>query len=600
MTNPASMVSSDESVRVRSVAELAQSDDAQTVRLLIGALNDKSWRVRQEAVKGLARCSGTEAVAAVLELMRDHHDNLSVLNSAIQVLTKAGVETLEPLTAFLADPDPALRTCAALTLGTQNDPRAASALIRALGDLDPNVRFHAIEALGNLKASEAVDALLIAAESRDFAVAPAALDALASIGDSRAARRILPLLDDELLRSSAVDALGRLGDVETVAPLVRLLNASTETISVVRALAKLYDRYEESSHRGGIIAGLVRETITEAGVQNLAAALDAAQSADLPAIALVLGWPENAATEEALTRMLSRPGGRREAALSLARKGPRVTTLLVQQLNTEDPETRQAVVLALGKIADSRAVPALLELLSPDQGLVIEAAGALAMTGDHRAYAPLLDLLGHNERAVRRAAVSALNSLGHPDLAGAMERLLCDPRPLVRESAVRIVGYGGLPPCVDRLMERCRDESEAVRRAAIESLPALEDDRVLPTLASALTDNAGDVRAAAARSLGLVEDPAVWPLLQKALADSGPWVRYYAARSAGRLKLVDALDALSRLAQADSAMQVRVAAVTALGELGDEAALPLLASLTDNSDPDLASAAIAALGARKH
>lgn len=588
----------DEAVRLRAVEALAS--DA-PISLLVRALGDRSWRVRQAAVGVFVHRRGPEAIRAALHAMREDHLDLGVLNSAIQVLTQTGVDTLESLVAFLADADPQLRTCAVLTLGSQADPRAVPALMRALNDPDTNVRYHVIEALGQLRAGVAADALAVIAESRDFSLAFPALDALASIGDSRVAYRLTPLLQDELLQTAALDALGRLGDEEVVAPLTELLNTpGAPTVAVARALAALYDRHEAAYRKGGYIAALARQGVNPTGVRNLLDALDEARGSELQALALVLGWLESTALERTLAQLLGRPASRTEVIEALVRKGPRVTELLIEQLGAEDRETRQAAVLALGRIGDARAVPPLLAALSADEELAVGTAGALAMIGDREAYLPLLGLLGHGDAAVRRAAISALNSLGHPEMGKDIAALLRDPRPLVRESAVKIVGYVGYPDCADLLLECCRDPHEAVRRAAVESLPSLAGAQALAPLSRALKDEAVHVRAAAARALGQVEGEEAWPLLREALDDTAPWVRYYAARSVGRQGYADALDALTKLALADEAMQVRVAAVEAVGHIGGARALPVLISLADASDGDLARAALAALGESGH
>jgi HEAT repeat protein len=598
MTTPELLGCPDEVVRLRGVEELAREDPASAVPLLVRALADSSWRVRQAAVKALVRRDGTEAVGAVLRAMQASPLNLSILNSTIQILGQAGIDTLTELTEFLTGPDVDLRICAALTLGAQNNSHAVPALLQAMEDSDPNVRYHVIEALGRLRASAAVDALTAVAEVRDFTLAFPALDALASIGDSRIAYRLAPLLEDELLQSATVEALGCLGDEETAAPLAALLNTPTApTNTVARALARLHDRFEAAYGKGSYVAGLARQAISTTGVQNLIDALDKADGADLQALALILGWPESPTLDRALTQLLGRAAARKEVIEAVVRKGPRMTDLLVEQLQADDLETREAAVLALGRIGAVRAVPALLQALSTDGELTIGVTGSLAMIGDLHAYFPLLGLIGHGDVAVRRAAVSALNSLGHPDMAADMVKLLGDPKPLVREAAVRIVGYAGYPECADLLLDRCHDQHENVRVAAVESLPCLEDRRVLSALASALQDEAVNVRAAATRALGQLGAPESWPLLQQGLADRAPWVRYYAARAVGRQGHTQALDALVKLAQGDAAMQVRVAAVEAIGNIGGASVLPLLVALVDANDADLARAAIAAIGA---
>ena len=87
---------------------------------------------------------------------------------------------------------------------------------------------------------------------------------------------------------------------------------------------------------------------------------------------------------------------------------------------------------------------------------------------------------------MRQAAIGALNSIGHPDMAARVAALLEDADPLVRESAVRIAGYFGYAECADAVFALYADADEAVRRAAVEHLPFLDDARAVPVLQRAL------------------------------------------------------------------------------------------------------------------
>ncbi|HEX6622602.1 MAG TPA: sister chromatid cohesion protein PDS5, partial [Pyrinomonadaceae bacterium] len=588
----------DEGERLSAAQALAGDETlVEPARPLIAALGDESWRVRRVAVEGLARRAAPDAIAALLASVRENHHDLGLLNSALQVLAMSDVDTLSPLVEFLHDEDADLRMQAALALGEQRDVRATPALLGALGDADTNVRYHAIEALGKLRAAEAADSLASVAETRDFFLAFPALDALTRIGDARVAPRVVPLLEDELLREAAADVLGRLGDEEAVAPLAALLNRPGAPARVVaQSLAALHDRYEKLYGEGAYIADLSRAAINPTGARTLLDALNESDAGGLRSLALVVGWLEGAAVERALTRLLGQRDARAEVIEALVRHGSRVTDLLMEQLGSEDLEIRQSAVVALGRIGDARAAPALVEVLGEDPELLIHAADALAKIGDPRAFDALLGLVGDPNAAVRQAVVGALNSLGSPEMPGRVLPLLEDEDPNVRESAVKIAGYFGYPECADLLLERCRDREERVRRAAVEHLPFLEDERASPALVRALRDETPKVRAAAAGAMAQAEGLEVSRCLMEALADEDSWVRYFAARSLGRRMVVESMDALAGLARDDKSNHVRIAAVEALGHVGGQSAARFVAPLVKSDEPDIVRAAVKALG----
>jgi HEAT repeat protein len=594
------LASPDERTRLRAAQALAGEPDA-PAHLLIETLGDTNWRVRQAAVSGLAEHAGGDTIAQLVRALHDDHRNPSVLNSALQALAFRQADAIGPLIELLQSPDADLRGYVVLALGEQRDPQAPLALMRALGDPDQNVRYHAIEALGKLEASEATDDLIALARSGDFYLAFPALDALARIGDTRAAAPILPLLDDELLSAPAANALGRLGDIEAVAPLAAALNReAAPAVEIAQALAAIYDRLQPWYAAGSPVADIARRTITPAGARNLLDALPAIQGEQLPALTRVLGWLAGSAIDRALARLLAQPAVRAEIVEALVGHGPPVADLLIEQLSAEDAETRVAAAIALGRIGTPSAVPALIDLLEEEEDLATVAAGALAKIGDHRAFEPLLSLLGHPSAAVRQAAIGALNSLGHPELAARAGALLHAADPHVRESAVKIVGYFGYQDYADVLLERCHDPDERVRRAALEHAPFFEHPGVLAVLAAGLSDPAAAVRVAAARALSHLEDQQAVAYLIGALKDADAWVRYYAARSLGRHRAAGAVDLLQRLAQFDEAQHVRIAALEALGQVGGARALAALVPFAELSEPELASPAISSLGAVNH
>jgi HEAT repeat protein len=559
-------------------------------------LSNDDWRVRREAVKLASQHAPPEAIADLLSSVVENHHNPSLLNSALQVLAASDVDTLLPLTELLQGSDLDLRMQAALALGEQNDSRATEALVKALNDVDTNVRYHAIEALGKLKAVDAVDALAEIAESGHFFLTFAALDALAKIGDPRVAPRILPLLEDELLREPAVNLLGQLGDETAVAPLTALLNTpSAPTDQIADALATLSDRYEQQYGEGRYIAELTNSEISPTGVHNLLDALETPAKENLRSIALVLGWLKRPGVDRALTRLMGRVDLRDEIIEALVRHGSATLDLLAAQLTAEDLEVRRSAVVALGRIGNSSVTPALLNTLD-DEALAIDAANALAQIGDPEAVPGLLNLIGNGDASIRQAAVSALNSVIPPSMSGRIIPLLHDSDPNVRESAVKIAGYFGYTEAASALVDLSRDPNERVRCAAIEHLPYVEDEPVFDVLVQAIKDEMPNVRAAAARALGTMDAAgAVQPLIE-GLADEDVWVRYFSARALGRRRSEQSVEELKKVIEKEKFNHVRIAALDSLGQIGGDRIAGIVAGLVEDDDHDVAHAAQVALG----
>jgi HEAT repeat protein len=308
-----------------------------------------------------------------------------------------------------------------------------------------------------------------------------------------------------------------------------------------------------------------------------------------------MGWLGSEAAQRALTRLLGRDLIRAQVVEALVRYGAGVVTLLIEQLHAEDLETRQAAAVALGRIGDRRATPALVEALA-ERELAVVAAGALARIGDSAAFDPLMSLLGDQDSAIRQAAIAALNSIGHADMPHRIVTLLADADPIVRESAVRIAGYFGYESCLARVLDRCHDEHEPVRRTAVEQLAQFDGPEAFEMLTQAIHDESPRVRAAACAALVRSEHPARVEVLRDALIDADPWVRYVAVRSLGVIGDTSVVPAILTALERDTAPHVRLAAIEVVGRLQPDDALQILEPLAQASDHDVARAAIAALG----
>jgi HEAT repeat protein len=135
-----------------------------------------------------------------------------------------------------------------------------------------------------------------------------------------------------------------------------------------------------------------------------------------------------------------------------ARKDPALTDpKFVNELITvfresasDDPRVRRYLAVALGRLGDPRAVPALLAAVksadatdgpSSDSATLIYAVWALGAIGDPAAEADLVRLAKSEDAGLRKTAVHALGGFGSTEAGDALSAALADPANDVRWNA---------------------------------------------------------------------------------------------------------------------------------------------------------------------
>ncbi len=156
---------------------------------------------------------------------------------------------------------------------------------------------------------------------------------------------------------------------------------------------------------------------------------------------------------------------------------------------------------------------------------------------------------------------------------------------LPRLEAARALAKAAATPAVYSALEQAglRDPFFAVRSEVAETLGELKGEQGQKILLAMSEDKEPRVRAAVATALGrFPSNPELLARLdQAARTDTSFTTRAAAIRSLGRLKPADGVDRLRPFLDQDSPHElIRRAAVSALGELGDDKAIPLLLEWT--------------------
>ncbi|MEW6360319.1 MAG: HEAT repeat domain-containing protein [Planctomycetota bacterium] len=202
--------------RAAAEALSAFRDPALTPELLDRIHREMVPGVRAAAIRTLAGIAGESAKGHLLDLVHDRA--AEVRRVALESLTRfPGGEVLKALLGAAKDPDPNVRSAAALGIGMQRAEAALSTMIDLLmNDRHPAPRVSAAAALGLMSSSVAVGSLA-AALSKD-ATASVRSQAARSLGEIGDASVVAKLEDaakvdpDAGVRSHCVLALGRIAE----------------------------------------------------------------------------------------------------------------------------------------------------------------------------------------------------------------------------------------------------------------------------------------------------------------------------------------------------------------------------------------------------
>jgi len=196
----------------------------------------------------------------------------------------------------------------------------------------------------------------------------------------------------------------------------------------------------------------------------------------------------------------------------------------------------------------------------------------------------------------------ALDGIGaDPAALTAIEPLLLLQEPRLQTRALRMLAAARKPVALAFAHQVLAPDAHAVVTLQVAAIDALREEKsraAIERLVDVAGYEAGEVRAFALKSLLVMERGgvllAVTPMMA---ADAPPERALVAIEVVRRVDLSDLpeLEAALRGALAHRSVEVRLAAIDAVAERHDRAALPVLERLVLDADPNLASAAIRAV-----
>ncbi len=615
--------SNDALARARELHSLISSSDADKLSKIKKGLSDESWYVRGETARVLGSLAVADSAHLLLPLLEDQH--WYVRECAMEALSALGfrgaADSIKPL---LSSTDPYVRARAASTLGALKQEGAASSLIRMLADEDDHVRRSAALALGVLRESSASAALIPLLKDADPGVRRSAVVSLGLIGDRRAADAVLAAArEGEGVSWEYAAALYRLGNRDYYQPIVDALKSeygdhrkgafeSLVGLGEARALPSLLDASKVNAGNG--------RADGESLSLRLMLARNLSRFTGNPAreAALTLIDDPSQEVRAAAAESLKRLGGVDDASA-----GGREIEIIIAALSKEKhPAVADAFIEVLALYDSARVADA---LLSTTRGKPVsnenlsKALEAVRITPER-----MITSLKTGTPKERSVAAYRLGQLGD---AVAVDPLVAslsgDLDPAVKLNAAKSLGLLKDKRAVEALIILSASKDGDLRVAAVESLGSIADHSASDALFAAARDERADVRdaalkalarigvsadrltadlasnkwqvrVAAASMLGRLGDSGSVPALIGALRDEDSRVRIETARSLGRFGDGRAVSGLIGLLE-DANSEVRVEATLALGQLKDSRVLPALARLLNERDMRVSFAAAESL-----
>ncbi|MEO8029706.1 MAG: HEAT repeat domain-containing protein [Gemmatimonadota bacterium] len=591
-------------VRLAAARALGSVGTAESLPVLIRTFRDAPPDLRQAIIDAVAHIK-LEELNSLLDILLERNDIASRLTTVETISRIAGPASLGLLAKLWRDPAPEVRGAAAAALAERGD-EAGALLDAGLTDPEEAVRAATIDGLVRMGRSTVGPALLtlVIEDPSDLVRERAAL----AIGLFRLSGGEVALLracrtDERLtVRAAAILGLGAFDQESMVAQVIQMADEKALRELLASRLAedleyqRLAERLREARHVELRALGAVsRQEMEGILAEGMRGALDPDAR-----IRLVSGLRafQGDRSRTALLQVLRSDPSPQVRAAALAAVGSMLDTeelLLTAGRALGDPQSsvRRTAVTLLARIAPERSLPLLIRALRADDEVpTLQAIAAQAESAFPIFLDLLLGLAIDGEEAVLITRVARY--IHHPDLRRLLPAFARDKSAPVREALAAL--WAARPDLNDdtALSALATDPAVPVRRAALRAwlaagrLDAAERMAADPD-PELRTDLALGLKGHGKVSDALSLDPdervrsAVWVarLLNGVLSEipaDGAITRANAAAAIRRE--TDSL-ALRRIAEQETDIQKRRAAVLALAVLGD----PLAGELATR-DPD--------------
>jgi len=588
---------------------------------LVDLLRHNDIGVQEAAELSIRKLGGEEAVEALIPLLWE--DRADIRNVAVDILRDIGSQGLDLLLDLLYEEDADIRIFVVDILGHTQSVLAARALCEILlNDPDPNVRSQAAVSLGELGFLESVSCLEKALDDEEW-VKFSAIDALKKVGSESSAEILINYLGkgSDLIDAAIIDALAEMGEIKIVPMLINKLNTDNLPLrnKVIQALVNLLghrtlellddDQIERFKHY--LLEALSDEDrdVQRAALKGLSYVKGEDAANAIFEYGLTLDEEKDAELLEEVESILKDLGVSKalvEGVYSKEEKRVRFAIRLLCQIDDEnayktltqafwklDRDYQREIAVALSEKEHPILKDFFLRILREHQDGKIIKCG-LKFFGEKyqskEVEEEIIKFLDHKFDDVKEVALDTAIAIGSECIKEQFMNMAQDEDPIKRFMAIYAFGCLRDKRFLPLIKEAFKDDVEDVRKIAVEAYAqcAENDEEILESISPMLKDDSREVRLAALDVLSEVKlKDKVKDLVIPMLKDRDVWVQIRAVEILGKIK--DGVDPslLEPLLQSENSL-LKIKTLEALDNIGGKQVTKIFVDLLKREqDPEV-------------
>ncbi len=576
---------------------LSLKGSPEEIDFLINAFKSDNWRIRKTALEvTLDRFRPEELINNLISLLY-LEDNAGARNTAIEALTRLGKKSIPYLTDAFKTDNKDVRKFIIDVLGSIGGKETLDVLLEGIKDPDQNVKASAIEYLGRLGEKSVIQELIKVLKSDDLWTAYPAIEALARIGDRDAVPILLDCLQNRALTEPAIRALSFFAEPEILESIVVFLADPRRSIQeeTIKAIERFYHKGISEEF---ISKALLRRFDNDAFnliIKHINSSREDVRNASI----LLLGILKDTRAIDPLLELSENESILPAVKRSLLHISKAYPGILVPHLKNADPNKRRLITEVLADTKDPTYQKVFLELLNERDGhVIVNAAQGLGHIGSKECVPKLFGLFSHPYPDVQMASVEALSQLKRFIKVDDIIEGLRSKDERIRKNSAILAGKILNRDILEDLGFLLKDPSEDVRMAALVAIDWICSKEEVPPcikyLKIALSDESPHIRAKATLNLTNFKDDIALELAIVMAHDPNDHVRAASAITLGNFKNIDSRQKLIELLNDENGLVV-TRAIESLSRFSDPISKEAIMKMVSTEDNEIRRTAILSL-----